>query len=332
MKRMMNGLERLRFLAKPAVLLLAAILCCLAANADEPYARSRNYDLQHSKVVLRFDLEHKKVIGDVTHTVSMLQAGTETVSFDSVGLQIQSVKVNKAGAKFETTDAKLNVTLPHAAKAGDKFEIEVAYEGQPKKGIYFILPDKDYPNRPKQVWTQGESEDTRYYLPTYDYPNDRLTTETVLTVPADWLTISNGKLIGITDAPNGQKTWTWRESQPSSTYLFTVVAGELSELKDTWRNIPVTYYAPKDRGDRLAPNYNRTPAMIDLFSKKLGVDYPWEKYSQAMVDDFVAGGMENSSATTNTASSLRNPLLLPEYIQGEDPLISHELGHQWFGD
>jgi aminopeptidase N len=301
-------------------------------RADEPYARSKDYDLQHSKVVLRFDLEHKKIIGDVTHTVSILRSGTEKVSFDSVGLEIQSVKVNKASAKFDITDTKLNVTLPRAAKSGETFDIEITYEGAPKKGIYFILPDKDYPNRPKQVWTQGESEDTRYYLPTYDYPNMRLTTETVVTVPADWLTISNGKLIGIADAANGQKTWTWRESQPSSTYLFTIVAGELTEVKDSWRNIPVTYYAPKDRGYRLTASYSRTPAMIEHFSTTLGVNYPWEKYSQAMVDDFVAGGMENSSATTNTATSLRNPVLAAEYIQGEDPLISHELGHQWFGD
>jgi aminopeptidase N len=114
--------------------------------------------------------------------------------------------------------------------------------------------------------------------------------------------------------------------------LFTVVAGEFTEVKDTWRKMPVTYYAPKDRADRLTPNYSRTPEMIELFSTKLGVDYPWEKYSQAMVDDFVAGGMENSSATTNTAESLRNSLLVAEYDTGEDGLISHELGHQWFGD
>ena len=307
-------------------------LCGFGASADEPYARSKDYDLQHSKVVLKFDLDQKKVMGDVTHTVSILKPGTDKLSFDSVGLQIQSVSVNKSSAKFETTDSKLNVSLPRAAKAGDKFEVEIKYEGQPKKGLYFILPDKDYPNRPKQVWTQGESEDTRYYLPTYDYPNARLTTETVVTVPGDWLTISNGKLIGVTDAANGQKTWTWKESQPSSTYLFTVVAGELSEVKDSWRNMPVTYYAPKDRGDRLSPNYSRTPAMIELFSTTLGVDYPWEKYSQAMVDDFVAGGMENSSATTNTAGSLRHPMLATEYLENQDGLISHELGHQWFGD
>ncbi|MGB2629202.1 MAG: M1 family aminopeptidase [Candidatus Acidiferrum sp.] len=311
---------------------LIVLSCTFVAYADEPYARSRNYDLEHSKVVLRFDLDERKVIGDVTHTVSILRPGIDTLSFDSVGLQIQSVTVGKASAGFKTTDTKLNVSLPHAAKIGEKFDVEIRYEGRPKKGLYFILPDKNYPDRPKQIWTQGESEDTRYYLPTYDYPNDRLTTETVVTVPAEWLAVSNGKLVGVTDSGNGQKTWTWRESQPSSTYLFTVVAGELTEVKDTWRNIPVTYYAPKDRGDRLAPDYGRTPAMIEHFSTTLGVDYPWEKYSQAMVDDFVAGGMENSSATTNASSSLRSPILEKEYIEGEDGLISHELGHQWFGD
>jgi aminopeptidase N len=315
-----------------AVTALMVVGSAMMARGDEPYARTKDYDLQHSKVALRFDLDNKKVIGDVTHTLSPLREGVDKISFDSVGLQIQDVRVNKNEATFSTTDKKLIVDLPKTGKIGEKYEIEIKYEGKPTKGLYFILPDKDYPNRPKQVWTQGESEDTRYYLPTYDYPNDRLTTETIVTVPADWLTVANGKLLSTKDAGNGLKTWTWQESVPSSTYLFTVVAGEFAEVKDTWRNKPVTYYAPKDRGDRLAPNYNRTPAMIELFSQKLGVEYPWEKYAQSMVDDFVAGGMENSSATTNTASSLRSPKLVPEYPTDEDGLISHELGHQWFGD
>jgi aminopeptidase N len=313
---------------------LLAVLFVLAAQAkaDEPYARSKDYDLQHSKIVLKFDVEQKKVIGDVTHSVSVLKDNTGKLVFDSVGLTIQSVTVNKAAAKFETTATELLVPLASAAKKGEKFEVEIKYEGKPSKGAYFILSDKEYPQQPKEIWTQGESEDTRYYLPTYDYPNDRLTTETILTVPSEWLTVANGKLIGVKDAGNGLKTWTWQESVPSSTYLITVVAGEFEEVKDSWRGKPVTYYAPKGRGDRLKINYGRTPQMLELFSKKLGVEYAWEKYAQSMVDDFVAGGMENSSATTNTSSSLVHPLLAPEYPTGQDPLISHELGHQWFGD
>jgi aminopeptidase N len=313
-------------------LAMLLLFCIALVRADEPYARSRDYDLQHSRVALRFEVEQKKIIGDVTHTLTLFRDGLDHIAFDSVGLQIHSVSVNRKEAKFKTTDSQLIVDLPATGRTGDKYDVEIKYEGQPKKGIYFILPDKDYPNRITQIWTQGESEDTRYYLPTYDYPNDRLTTETILTVPSNWLTVSNGKLISTTDAGGGMKTWTWRESQPSSTYLFTVVAGELVEIKDKWRNIPVTYYAPQDHVDRLTVNYSRTPQMIEHFSKTLRVDYPWEKYAQSMVDDFVAGGMENSSATTNTASSLRNPKLVPEYPTDEDGLISHELGHQWFGD
>src|SRR5467141_1650693 len=318
------------FLALPAM--LAIFIAAPQLPADEPYARSRDYNLQHSKISLRFDIDQKKVLGEVTHSLSILRDGSSKIALDSVGLNIQGVTLNKAPAKFEISADKLIIALPAAAKTGDKFDVAIRYEGKPAKGIYFILPDKDYPDRPKQIWTQGESEDTRYYLPTYDYPNDRLTTETILTVPASWITVSNGKLISVSNAGKGLKTWYWKESVPSSTYLITVVAGEFDEVKQTWRGEPVTYYAPKGRGDRLLPNYERTPAMMELFSKKLGVDYPWEKYSQAMVDDFVAGGMENTSATTNTSSSLRSPKLIPEFPGDEDPLISHELAHQWFGD
>jgi aminopeptidase N len=310
----------------------ALLAVCLPLRADEPYARSRDYDLQHSKIVLNFDTEKKEVIGDVTHTISVFREGTTELAFDSSGLKIASVTVDKKKAKFEVNGDKLEVTLPEAAKAGEILEVEIRYTGEPKKGMYFILPDKEYPNQPKEIWTQGESQDTHFYLPTYDYPNDRLTTETILTVPASWVTVANGKLISVKDSGTGMKTWTWKESLPSSTYLITAVAGQFDEVKDSWRGKPVTYYGPKGKGDRLKANYGRTPLMLEFFSKTLGVEFPWEKYSQTMVDDFVAGGMENSSATTNTSASLRDPRLVPEFPTDEDRLISHELGHQWFGD
>jgi len=178
-----NSNRRRRRAAFFALAVLPAIfVAVLQTRADEPYARSRDYDLQHSKITLRFDLEHKKVLGDVTHSLSILRDGTTKIAFDSAGLTIQSVTLNKAPAKFETSADKLIIPLPTPAKAGDKFDAAIRYEGKPSKGMYFILPDKDYPDRPKQIWTQGESEDTRYYLPTYDYPNDRLTTETIVRI------------------------------------------------------------------------------------------------------------------------------------------------------
>ena len=174
---------------RPLIAAFVVLGVALCLQADEPFARSRDYDLQHSKIVLRFDIDQKKVFGEVTHSLSILHDATAKIVFDSVGLTIQNVTVNKSPAKFETTADKLIIPIA-TAKSGDKFDIAIRYEGKPSKGLYFILPDKDYPDRPKQIWTQGESEDTRYYLPTYDYPNDRLTTETILTVPASWLTVA----------------------------------------------------------------------------------------------------------------------------------------------
>src|SRR5467141_4723462 len=157
-RRMRSVLRRNAKGIRRTILTLVALAVVASVSvhlyADEPYARHRDYDLQHSKIALRFDVEQKKVIGDVTHSLSILRDGTAKIAFDSVGLTIQSVTVNKSPAKFETPSGKLIVPLPAPAKAGDKFDVAIHYEGKPVKGLYFILPDKDYPDRPKQVWTQ----------------------------------------------------------------------------------------------------------------------------------------------------------------------------------
>jgi aminopeptidase N len=318
----------------PAVALFAAALFLAGAalRADEPYARSRDYDLQNSKISLRFDLDQRKVIGEVTHSLAALRDGLQRLAFDSVELTIESVTLNGKPARFETPASQLLINLTSPSKLGEKYEITIRYEGQPKKGLYFILPDKNYPDRPKEIWTQGEAEDTRYYIPIYDYPNDRLTTEMILTVPKAWETVSNGKLVSVSDAPGGMRTWDWRESLPHSSYLISLVAGEFQVAKLSAHNVPILEYAPRGRGDRIAPTAARLPQMIDFYSSVLGVAYPWEKYSEAWVDDFVEGGMENTSATTNTSAGLVHPQLAAESVEKSDALIAHELAHQWFGD
>ncbi len=313
------------------VLALGALLG-LRLRADEPFARSRDYHLQNARIELRFDLDQRQVIGQVTHTITTLKDGLRELDFDSVGLKILSARLDGKDAHFSTDDAKLHVDLDRPSKSGEKHEVMIRYQGSPKKGVFFILPNKGYPSQPKEIWTQGEAEDTRYYIPIYDYPNDRTTTEMIVTVPRDWVTVSNGKLQSVVDAGPGMKTWTWRQSQPISTYLISLVAGEFDESKKTWRNIPVDYRVPHGEADRIEPTFARTPEMLSFFSDRLGVPYPWDKYDQTAVDQFSLGGMENASATTLTARSLLHPELAQESLEGADGLISHEMSHQWFGD
>ena len=301
-------------------------------RADRPYAPSREYHLQNVRVSLRFDLDQRKVIGEVTHTLSTLHDGLTQLEFDCADITISSARVNGKDASFELRDNKLRVNLSQPAKSGETFELNLRYEGKPTTGLYFILPDKDDPGRAREIWTQGEAEDTHHYIPIYDYPNDRATTEMILTVPSGWLTVSNGKLLGVQDAANGEKTWTWRQSLPISTYLISFVAGEFKENKDTWRNIPLTYAVPRGMEDTMDATFAHTKLMLDFFSERFGVAYPWEKYAQTAVDDFVAAGMENVSATTLATRDIVHAGLAAEKPEAADGLISHELAHQWFGD
>jgi len=315
-----------------AAFLGVALLLGAVARADRPYAPSRDYDLQNVRVSLHFDLDQRKVIGEVTHTLATLRDGVTHLDFDCAELTVSSARVNGKDAPFDLRDDKLRVQLAQPAKAGEKFEVELKYEGKPTSGLYFIFPDKDDPDRAKEIWTQGEAEDTHHYMPIYDYPNDRTTSEMILTVPGDWLTVSNGKLLSVQDAPNGQKTWTWRQSLPVSTYLISFVAGEYKEKKDTWHSIPITYNVPRGMEDTIDATFSRTKEMLDFFSSRFGVPYPWDQYAQTAVHDFVASGMENVSATTLAARDILHADLASERPEAVDSLISHEMTHQWFGD
>jgi len=303
-----------------------------SSQADEPYAPSRDYDLQDIRTHLWFDLAQREVRGEVKESVAALHDGVSDLQLDSVDLKIENVTVDGKEAKFSVTPKTLMIALDHPASRGEHHEILIRYSGQPKRGMYFILPDGQNANQPEEIWTQGEAEDTRYYIPLYDYPNDRMTSEMVLTVPAKWITVSNGTLVSVKDDPDGTKTWDWKEPGLLSTYLITAVAGDFVEREDAWRGIPLRFVVPRGEESKIEPTFARTKEMLDLFSNTLGVPYPWPQYAQTAVDDFIAGGMENTGATTLSVRDLMHPKLAAESRLGDDVVISHELAHQWFGD
>ena len=317
-----------------ALLILALLpMFVWLARGDEPYAPSKDYNLESIRTHLWFDLDNHKVRGEVNQNISALRDNVTALNLDSVGLTIQSVTFDGKPAQFSTTSDKLVVSLALPAKRGEHHELFIKYEGRPKKGLYFILPDQIYPRQPQEVWTQGEAEDTRNYIPLYDYPNDRFSSEMILTVPASWITISNGKLVGVKADPDGDhKTWDWKQSEPLSSYLISVIAGDFVEKDDSWRGVPLRYVVPRGQEYKIETSFSDTKKMLDLFSQKLDVPYPWAQYAQTFVDDFTEGGMENTSATTLTARELVNPALAPESRTGADTVESHELAHQWFGD
>ena len=237
----------------------------LHCACNEPYAPSRDYDLQDIRIHLWLDGAAPQFHGEVAERVAALRAGVVDFKFDSVGLNIQDVTIDGAPSKFSTTPTQLIVSLPRPATRGERHDILIRYSGKPKRGLYFILPNQDYPHQPAEVWTQGEAEDTRYYIPLYDYPNDRATSEMLLTVPSNWITVSNGRLMGVKNEGDRAKTWDWKQSQPLSTYLISAIAGEFDEQDDSWNGVALQFLVPPGNQFEIQSTFARTKSRCSIF-------------------------------------------------------------------
>jgi aminopeptidase N len=224
------------------------------------------------------------------------------------------------------------LTTKRPARQGEAVTVIVDYTvSKPKMGMYFIKPDKNYPKRPTQVWTQGEDEYARYWFPCHDSPNERTASEVIATVPADFTAVSNGRLVKTSRNPRRRTaTYHWRPDIPHATDLVTLAIGRFSHLRDSWRGMPVDYYCEKGREADTRRAFGKTPKMLEFFSDFIGVRYPFPKYAQVAAADFIYGGMENTSATTQTDAALLDERVTLDYTS--DELVAHELAHQWFGD
>jgi aminopeptidase N len=306
------------------------------------YIPSHDFDTQNIKLDLRFDWEHEQALGTETITLSPLITNFSTVELDAANMTFNSVKLASGPAlKFEanTAQEKLRITLDRVYQPNATLNIVIDYHtngpttargiGGFGRGLTFIKPNPDDPTRPRQIWSQGETEYNHYWFPCYDHPNDFTTTEIIATVEKPLMVISNGKLLSTKDNKDNTRTFDWKIEEPHATYLTSIVVGEYAAVEGNYAGIPViSYVYPSELTEGRATT-SRLPEMVKFFSEKTGVKYPYAKYSQTMTRDF-GGGMENISATTQTDNMIHDART--ELDQTNDSLESHELAHQWFGD
>jgi aminopeptidase N len=316
---------------------LAALLPGLL-GAEETYraAADRPVDIEHIRLDVSVDLERQVLEGTATIDFTPLRT-VSRLRLDAVGHEVQEVwLLNSEGAdpqelEFDNTGTELVIELARNFSPEHRLRVRIAYSvTQPRSGLHFFRPSEAEPDVPWMAWTQGEPRHNRYWFPCSDHPNERQTTEIVATVAARFRVLSNGSLVGQRPAEEDRVTYHWRQEKPHVAYLVTLVVGEFAVVEESWRGRPVLYYAPPGRAADIRDTFGRTTAMLDFFSERFGIEYPWEKYAQVVVEQFTSGGMENTSATTLYEGVMHDERALLDGTP--DWLIAHELGHQWWGD
>ncbi|AFY74934.1 aminopeptidase N [Synechococcus sp. PCC 7502] len=301
-------------------------------GAKPHYNPDRPGQVEHICLNLSLDIPKQSVEGTCEITIKPVRNDIHELIFDAVNLQITAVTIQEIAQRFEYDGEFLKVYLAEPTIKEERFKIAIAYGViQPQRGIYFIQPTEFYPQKPTQVWTQGEDEDSRFWFPCFDYPGQLATSEIIVKVPAELTAISNGKLLNVI-SDSDHKIYHWYQQEIHPTYLMTLAVGDFLEVKDQWQDIEVNYYVDKSRTEQEARlSMGKTPRMIEFFSEKYGYRYAYPKYAQVCVADFIFGGMENTSTTLLTDRCVLDERAALDNRTTES-LVAHELAHQWFGD
>ncbi len=300
-------------------------------GTERRYAPDRDGDIVHTRLEIALDPEVIAIQGRVTHEFVALSDETTHLQLHAGELTIDGVEdVEGRPLTFRHVGEDLRVELGTALSFGEPSSVTVTYRGTPRRGIYFIRPDDGYPSKPYQVWTQGQDEDSRYWFPCFDHPTEKFSFEIVARVPAKYRAISNGILAEKTAHDDGTVSWHWSQAGELPAYLVTLCVGEFDEIDLGTAPTPMQAYVPVGMADVAKRAFGRTAAMVEHFGERFGVDYPWDKYAQVVVEDFIFGGMENTSSTTLIDLVLYDDRAALDFDM--DDLIAHELAHQWWGD
>ncbi len=303
------------------------------SEADN-FNRKRRFDVQHYVIRVSFDHKRKKVFGDTTIHLKPLSGHFEKLELDAVGLKFSSITLENTSKKlrYKVLPEKVSIALDRPYRPNETISIRLKYTALPKKGVYFVdAKRKGEVKHSAQIWTQGEAEETHHWLPSFDFPDDKATTEKFITVKKGFTVIGNGELLKKIKNRNGTTTFHYKMPVPHSIYLTSFVVGKYKKITDQYRGIPLGFFVYPGKESIVPKAFGKTKDMFRIFEELTGVDYPFNKYDQTMVGRFSASGMENITATTMSDTDI----LMADFEIGQlfvEDLVAHELAHSWFGN
>ncbi len=324
----------------------AAWMAAAAPGAAGPvYPRDAAVDFEHMTLDLLIpDMNNRRMLATQTLKFKAKATEVDTVALDAKAMLITSALSDGRAVEFEHDGDVLTLRFDPPIGPDESVSVVTTYEviDPPPMGIVWTTESPAWPGRAAQIHTQGQPETNSYWFPIHDFPNDRLTTEVFVTVPAGYIASSNGRQVSHTrkirtaNSDEGvvgmtpYDTFHWLQDKSHVPYLVSLVVGKFDVVEVGNASLSMPVYVPPGRAQDVPGTYGNTAEMVDFFAARFDEPYPWDRYAQLVVWNFAAGGMENTSATTmyDTAIFDRQARLDHDL----DGLISHELAHQWFGD
>ncbi len=310
---------------------------------------TRKWDLLHTTLDVSFDWKSQRVFGIAGLTLTPYAYADSVLVLDAKNFDIHSIETKSISKKQTYTfsqeydNQQLKIVFSSKISKKDTLAISIHYTAKPAErasqqdgaitsdqGLFFINPDGAKVGKPQQIWTQGETAYNSCWFPTIDHPNERCTGEVKVTVENRFSTLSNGLMIRSTNLEGGKRQDHWVMDQPHAPYLFMLAIGEFSITRDSWRGKELGYWVEPKYASFAKDIFNHTPEMLSFFSEKYGLEYPWKKYHQVVVRDYVSGAMENTTAVIfgDFVQKTRRQLLL----ENNDKIVAHEMAHHWFGN
>ncbi|MBC7381950.1 MAG: M1 family metallopeptidase [Bacteroidia bacterium] len=310
-------------------------------------AEKRIIDILHTHLEISFDYAKQWVYGKAALTIRPYLHPLQSVILDAKGFTLNRVALvqhkDTLALKYTYDSLKITIQLPVTKNYTDTFVLFLDYIAKPaeltneggkaitdSRGLYFINHNGTDPFKPRQIWTQGETQDNSCWFPTNDVPNEKHTQDLFITVEENEVSLSNGLLLSSTHLKNSLRTDHWQQLKPHAPYLTMMAIGNFKIVKDRWRNKEVSYYVEPQYEQYAKMIFGKTPQMMETFSRLTGVDYPWDKFSQVVCRDFISGAMENTTAVVHYEAVQHNAR---EHLDNpHEDIIVHELFHHWFGD
>lgn len=303
-------------------------------------------DILHTKLDVKFDWKKEQLNGKAWITAKPYFYPTSTVTFDAKNFDIAKITMegSSQALKYDYKDNRLTINLGKTYTRNDKYTVYIEYTAKPNegdkggssaissdKGLFFINADESDPNKPRQIWTQGETESNSRWFPTFDKPNERMTSEIYMTIEDKFKTLSNGLMKNSKKNSDGTRTDHWLMDMPHAPYLVMMAAGDFAVVTEKWRGKEVSYYVEPKYEKYAKSIYKNVPEILEFFSTRLGVVYPWQKLAHIVVRDYVSGAMENTTAIIYGEFMNGTERELIDKDQNET-VVAHEMFHHWFGD